>query len=137
MRKKLVPIPKLVKKLDDVFQMWVRYRDDFTCCTCGRKFTRGERTQLHAGHYISRGVYATRWNEKNVNAQCAGCNLKQSLADVEVIHTYEVYLRAKYGDKIIDELLYLKHSPFKLNRAELEDKINYYTEKLNEFEKAN
>jgi hypothetical protein len=137
MRKKLTPIPKLVKKLDDVFQMYVRYRDDFTCCTCGRKFTRGERTQLHAGHYISRGVYATRWNEKNVNAQCAGCNLKQSLADVEVIHTYEVFLKTKYGDNVIDELLSLKHSPYKLNRAELEDKINYYTGKLNEFKKNN
>jgi hypothetical protein len=135
MRKKLVPIPKLVKKLDDVFQMYVRYRDDFTCCTCGRKFTRGERTWLHAGHYISRGVYATRWNEKNVNAQCAGCNLKQSLADVEVIHTYEVFLKTKYGDNVIDELLTLKHTPYKLNRAEIEDKIHYYTEKLDEYKR--
>lgn len=135
MRKKLVPIQKLVKKLDDVFQKWVRYRDDFTCCTCGRKFPKGETTQLHAGHYISRGVYATRWNVENVNAQCAGCNLRQSLADVEVIHTYEVYLKAKYGNGIIDELLTLKHRPYKLNRAELENLIHYYTEKLDEYKR--
>ena len=135
MKKTSRSVKQLVPKLDDVFQKWVRYRDNFTCCTCGRKFPRGETTQLHAGHFLSRGIYATRWNEKNVNAQCAGCNLKQSLADVEVIHTYEVFLKAKYGDKIIDELLTLKHTQYKLNRAELEDKIHYYTEKLNEYKR--
>ena len=54
----------------------------------------------HAGHYISRGVYSTRWDEENVNCQCAGCNLKQSLADVETIHTYERELKRKYGENI-------------------------------------
>lgn len=119
-------LPKLIKQLDDVFQMWIRYRDDFTCITCDRKFERGERVLLHAGHYVSRKIYATRWDERNVNAQCASCNLKQSLADVEVIHRYEVALRAKYGANIIDELLEKKHEPFKLDRGLLEEKITYY-----------
>ena len=130
MRKKLTPLPKLVKKLDDVFQMCIRYRDNFTCITCGRKFPRGERTELHAGHYIGRGCYATRWDEENVNAQCAACNLKQSLADVETIHRYEVALKAKYGDDVIDRLFFKKHEPFKLSRAYLEDNIKLYQDAL-------
>ena len=134
MRKKLTPLPKLVKKLDDVFQMCIRYRDYFTCITCGKKFPRGERKDCHAGHYISRGVYSTRWDEENVNCQCAGCNLKQSLADVETIHTYERELKRKYGDDVIDRLFEKKHQVFKLNRVFLEENIDFYTKALKNYE---
>lgn len=134
MRKKLTPLPKLVKKLDDVFQMCIRYRDNFTCITCGKKFQRGERKDCHAGHYISRGVYSTRWDEENVNCQCAGCNLKQSLADVETIHNYERELKRKYGDDVIDRLFEKKHQVFKLNRVFLEENINFYTKALKNYE---
>ena len=132
-KKKLVPLKKLITKLDDVFQMCIRYRDNFTCITCGKKFPRGERTHFHAGHYISRGVYATRWDETNVAGQCQSCNLKQSLADVEVIHRYEQELKLRYGSDVIDRLFAKKHAPFKLNRAWLEDNIKLYQEALDEY----
>lgn len=135
-RKKLTPLPKLIKKLDDVFQMCIRYRDRFTCITCSKKFPVGERQQLHAGHYISRGVYATRWDEENVNAECAGCNLKQSLADVEVINTYTKALKLKYGDDVVDRLIQKKHAPFKLTRGFLEENIEFYTKQLKEYEEC-
>lgn len=134
MRKKLTPLPKLVKKLDDVFQMFIRYRDDFTCITCGKKYPRGERTQLHAGHFVSRGVYATRWDEENVNAQCAGCNLKQSIGDVEVIHRYEIALDWKYGRGTVTRLLEKKHETFKPSRIWLEDNIKLYSDALKRYE---
>lgn len=134
MRKKLVPIPKLVKKLDDVFQMVIRYRDNFTCITCGKKFPKGERKECHAGHFITRGVYATRWDEENVNCQCASCNLKQSLADVEVINRYAQALELKYGKGTVDRLFQKKHSIFKLNRAWLEENIALYSEALKNYE---
>ena len=85
---------------------------------------------MHAGHFIGRGVYSTRWDEENVNAQCAACNLKQSLADVETIHRYEVALKLKYGDDVIDRLFEKKHAPFKVSRAYLEDNINLYQNAL-------
>ena len=132
-KKKLVPIKKLVAKLDDVFQMCIRYRDNFTCITCGKKFPRGERTHFHAGHYISRGVYATRWDETNVAGQCQSCNLKQSLADVEVIHRYEVALEEKYGRGTVERLLKKKHETFKPSRGWLEDNIKLYQEALDEY----
>ena len=129
-RKKLTPLKTLVKKLDDVFQKCIRYRDNFTCITCGRKFPKGETSALHAGHFISRGIFATRWDEENVNAQCAGCNLKQSVADVEVIHRYEAALKMKYGADVIERLFQKKHAEFKLNRAWLEDNIKFYQNAL-------
>lgn len=134
MRKKGVPLKNLVKKLDNVFQMCVRYRDNFTCITCGKKFPRGERTQCHAGHFISRGIYATRWDEENVNCQCAGCNLKQSNADVEVINRYAKELELKYGAGTVDRLFQKKHSVFKLSRGWLEDNIELYTQALKNYE---
>lgn len=133
-RTKLTPIPKLVKKLDDVFQMVIRYRDNFTCITCGRKFPRGERKELHAGHFIGRGNYSTRWEEENVNSQCASCNLKQSLADVEIITRYADELKKKYGDGVIDRIMQKKHTPFKLTRPWLEEQIEFYTKALKDYE---
>lgn len=133
--KKSVPLKNLVKKLDDVFQMCIRYRDNFTCITCGKKFPRGERTQLHAGHYISRGIYATRWDEENVAAECASCNLKQSFPDVEVIHKFEQELKLRYGDDVLERLFAKRHAPFKLNRNWLEQQIDFYTKALKEYEK--
>lgn len=133
-RKKLTPLPKLIKKLDDVFQMCIRYRDRFTCITCGKKFPWGEKTQLHAGHFIGRGNYSTRWDEENVNAECAGCNLKQSLADVEVIHRYAKELEFKYGVGTVERLMQKKHKPFKVTRAFLEENIEFYSKQLQEYE---
>lgn len=135
MRKKLIPLPKLVKKLDDVFQMCIRYRDNFTCITCSKKFPSGERTQCHAGHYISRGIYSTRWDEENVNCQCAGCNLRQSRGDAEIWHKYEKELELKYGKGTVERLLQKKHEVFKLNRVWLEDNIKIYSEALKDYEK--
>lgn len=126
---------KLVDKLDYYFQMCIRYRDNFTCITCGKKYPRGERTNLHAGHYIGRGNYSTRWDEENVNAQCQGCNLKQSRNDAETWHKYETALEAKYGTGTVERIIRKSHEIFKPSRAWLEDNIKLYSEALKEYEK--
>ena len=77
-------IKALIKKADDAFQTMVRYRDNFRCITCGRQFPFGERTNLHAGHFVGRGNKSVRWDEENVNAQCAYCNMQQSFGNVFV-----------------------------------------------------
>ena len=135
-KKKLVPLRDLVKKLDNAFQMYIRYRDNFKCITCDAQYPWGERTRLHAGHYVSRVIYATRWDEENVNAQCASCNFKQSNTDVEVIHKYEVALEAKFGKGTVERLLAKKHTIHKPNRAQLEADIEYYKNKVKEYENA-
>lgn len=133
--KKKQSLKSLIKRLDDVFQKCIRYRDGFKCITCGKKFEVGNCTDLHAGHYISRKIYATRWDEENVNAQCAVCNLKQSLADVEVIHKYEQELTAKYGYGVLERLFKKKHETFKLSKVWLEEQIKLYSEALENYKK--
>lgn len=133
--KKKSEIKKLKERLDDVFQMVIRYRDNFTCITCGAKFPKGERFNFHAGHYIGRGCNSTRWDEENVNGQCRNCNCRQSNKDAEIWYLYTKNLKLKYGDDVIDRLLAKKHQTFKLTRPWLEEQIKYYSDALKEYEK--
>lgn len=61
---------QLVNELDDVFSVFIRHRDRFTCYTCGKQGDHG----MQCGHLISRTNYTTRWDELNAHAQCRGCN---------------------------------------------------------------
>jgi hypothetical protein len=66
-------VPKLKKKLDIWFSRYIRWRDkDRGCFTCGKV---GHHSEFHAGHFISRKVLATRYDEQNVHLQCCSCNL--------------------------------------------------------------
>jgi hypothetical protein len=59
----------LLKKAQNIFNRWVRNRDENKgCISCGGAVD-------HAGHYFSAGHYsALRFNEMNVNGQCLSCN---------------------------------------------------------------
>jgi hypothetical protein len=89
---------------------------------------------MHAGHFISRRHYSTRWDETNVHSQCAGCNLKQSFGDVETITKYESFLKLKYGASKVDDLIQKSHEIYHLNRGDLLEKIDFYKEKLQEYQ---
>lgn len=121
--KKKPTMKALIKKADDSFQTMIRYRDDFKCITCGRQFPYGERTNLHAGHFISRKNKSTRWDEENVNAQCAYCNMQQSFGNVFVIHNYEKALESKYGVGTVERLIKKGREVFKPTREFLEEII--------------
>ena len=116
-------IKALIKKADDAFQTMIRYRDNFKCITCGRQFPFGERTNLHAGHFVGRGNKSVRWDEENVNAQCAYCNMQQSFGNVFVIRSYENALESKYGIGTVERLIKKGKQPFKPTREFLEDII--------------
>jgi hypothetical protein len=119
--KRRKPSPtKLKKKLDTVFSLWIKNRDNWTCITCG-KFSRDPQ-KMNAGHYISRRHHSVRWNEKNVNAQCAGCNCFRG-GNLDV---YALRLQEKYGDGILKELNQLKNQVRRWGRAELEKLIKKY-----------
>ena len=121
--KKKPTIKALIKKADDSFQTMIRYRDNFKCITCGRQFPFGERTNLHAGHFVGRGNKSTRWDEENVNAQCAYCNMQQSFGNVFVIHSYERALEEKYGQGTVERLIRKGREVFKPTREFLEEVI--------------
>jgi hypothetical protein len=61
-----------VKKAQEVFNQWIRLRDDKQpCISCG---TRGP-CQFHAGHYKTAGGHPElRFEPLNVHKQCAQCN---------------------------------------------------------------
>jgi len=115
----------LVVKLDKVFSEYVRRRyavnDIAECVTCGKK---DHWKNLQAGHFISRKHYATRWNEENVQVQCVKCN----------VYRYgEQYLFGLHlGQEVSERLLQESREIVKFSDHDLEEKINYFIDKLSE-----
>jgi len=113
----------LVKKLDAVFSQYIRQKDSVneiaTCVTCGKK---DHWTKLQNGHWASRRHYSTRWDERNCNVQCSGCNVFRA----GEIYLYTKYLCSKYGDNFPEELYKLSKQSVKFTDADLIEKIEYY-----------
>jgi len=84
---------------------WVR------CCSCG--------TLIHikrnadAGHYIERGrggMSGVYFDERNINTQCKNCNggfYAGKNIRAQVDEAYHKFMLEKYGQGVIDELLWL------------------------------
>jgi hypothetical protein len=118
--KKLKSIPKLLKDAQQVFNKYIRKRDEgLVCISCGSDKAN------QAGHWISVKQSSTlRFNEWNVNLQCAACNLY--LHGNQVM--YRVGLVQKIGERAVAELesMYINNRIKKWTREELEDIINKY-----------
>ena len=115
---KIVPLPKLKKKAQDIFNKWIRMRDyDQRCISCNGRVEQ-------AGHYFSSGHYsALTFNEMNVNGQCIRCNcfLHGNLIQ------YRIGLVAKYGEKKVKQLEDESEvRTYKWSRTELEEIIEKY-----------
>ena len=113
----------MIAKLDSIFSQYIRKRDCPNdvgrCISCGSIITP---STCDAGHYIPRTHLSTRFDERNVNAQCYECNrLKNGN-----IKGYKIGLIEKYGELVIDELTRLKNQTRKYSKSELQDLINKY-----------
>lgn len=66
-------LPKLLAKTQEVFNRYIRKRDEgLPCISCGRNISAGSQ----ASHYFSAGHYtALRFDERNVHASCKYCNM--------------------------------------------------------------
>lgn len=100
---------KLLKKIKeetvDIFQKYIRYRDNFTCCCCGFFIDPNSKDAIklmHAGHFLSRTIKPLLMDEKNVNAQCRNCNAQQDWLGVDP--RYCSYMIKKYGVEVFDYL---------------------------------
>jgi hypothetical protein len=144
-------LPKLIKEADDWFSKYVRLRDSEpmndeyvgTCITCTKygtvawrdetgklRFTKG----WNAGHFVSRGNDVIRFDETNVNLQCAmRCNKMNSGEFIK----YKIALREKYGQEVPDELENLaeKTQYYKFDREELEQIIKDSKEQVKYYER--
>ena len=121
----------LVKKLDDAFQTFIRWRDGWTCIICGKVSHDHNKSDMHAGHYIDRGCQATRWSEINVNAQCKGCNYREHIDKFK--EPYREKIIEKYGEEKLHFLHALKNSKSSFSKNELITLTEYYTQKIKEY----
>ena len=104
----------LKRKADGVFSQYIRQRDEKDgCISCS---AHPLASLLQAGHYISRVHLSTRWDERNVNAQCMACNVWRRGNAGE----YTLGLIRKYGPNIIAELVEKKRQSVKLTRSDLQ-----------------
>jgi hypothetical protein len=110
----------LKAKLDKVFSIWIRIRDNGVCFSCGDKKHWQEQQN---GHYVSRSKMSTRYDEQNCHCQCLPCNVFKK-------GNYPAYSEAlinKYGVAIIS-ILNKKGQEIKQWTAnELKFLITYYT----------
>ena len=117
----------LVKNLDTVFSIYIRRKDAINdiakCVTCGKE---EHWSKLQNGHWASRKHYSTRWDERNCNVQCSGCNVFRA----GEIYLYTKYLCSKYGDNFPEELYKLSQQTVKFTDSDLQDMIKHYKEKL-------
>lgn len=110
----------LIKKLDVKFSIFIRRRDEGQgCISCGKSIAF---STCDAGHYITRGNMATRFNEKNVNAQCRDCNRFRD----GNIPGYERGLIRRHGAGVLEDLNIEKNGSSKLSGSEIADLIKQY-----------
>lgn len=80
-RERLKTIPQLLSEAQEIFNRWIRTRDEqLPCISCGihppRESYQGGRD---AGHFRSRGAAShLRFHEDNCHAQCVYCNQHRS-----------------------------------------------------------
>ena len=116
--------PDLKVKLDKEFSLFIRLRDCmpngfFRCISCGqiKPFE-----QADCGHYFSRTHLATRYDEKNCNAECRHCNRFKA----DHLEGYRMNLIAKIGQPAFDLLTIKAASTLKISDFEYEQLIKYY-----------
>lgn len=116
------------EKLDSIFSTFIRKRDTpGQCISCGVPINF---SNCDAGHYIPRKHMSTRWDEKNVHAQCIECNrFKEGN-----LSGYEKGLRTIYGNGIIMELMQKKNTLKKYSKTEIAELITQYKERTKIFE---
>lgn len=89
------------------------------CCTCPVKLPA---KQLQLGHFLSRRLYAVRWEEENTELQCSDCNCLHHGRPDE----FAEHIEKKYGKGTVERLIQLSKQPFKLEREFLNEVINKY-----------
>jgi hypothetical protein len=118
----------LVKKLDTIFSEYIRRRyainDIAECVTCGKK---DHWKKQQAGHFMSRKHYSTRWDERNVEVQCQGCNVWRYGEQ----YKFSLYL----GADLADELMVKSRQIEKFSNADLVMMYETYKQKVKDLDK--
>jgi len=117
-------------KIDKVFHEYIRRRDadnntgNCECVSCGKTI---HFSDSDAGHFISRKYLITRYDERNVHAQCRRCNRFEYGRQFE----YSIAL----GQELSKELLQTSRSMVKYTDADWQEIFEEFKNKLNEIKK--
>jgi len=116
---------KIILELDEIIRRIVRFRDTH-CCSCGKNLEEG----AQVSHYVTRRVYALRWNLNNCHMSCPGCNMRHNYDPIP----YTLFMIRTYGKEKLDELATIKNSVKKMSSKQLSDLLaeltEYYSKKL-------
>lgn len=130
---KQITLSKLKAKVQVVFNKYIRLRDSgggfFECIACG--ITKSTDV-MNAGHfYAVKGYDGIRFDEDNVNGECASCNCWDQSHLIGYAIRLEVKLCTDGLQALHDRAAeYKKDANFKWNRAELEEKLSHYKLRL-------
>ena len=132
-RKQKNTLEGLKLSLKTVFHEYVRLRDkNKPCISCGEPWHSG----FHAGHFFKSELHSSvRFNEYNVNGQCAGCNIYNE----GNLSQYVINLPERIGlinyNHLVMHAEWEKQNGFKWDREALKNLQVYYRKKLNELKK--
>jgi len=123
-------ISKLKKELDKWFSLYIRLRDAtdqgmVECFTCGK--VAHYKSGMQNGHFQSRKNLTTRWDLKNCQVQCVGCNMFKQGEQWK----FGLKIDIKYGQSTSNDLEFLATQIHKKARWEYEDDISYYKNIVN------
>lgn len=127
---------KEIKKLDKVFSQYVRkfHEDKYRLCTCITCGVQKPASAMHAGHFMSRGCYSTRWLHQpdegmvNVLPQCPRCNLYDSNQN----YKYGLALDSKYGKGTAEKIYNLSKQTSKYSIVDIVAMRKKYEKLLSE-----
>lgn len=120
----LLTVSDYLKLAQQVFNKWVRLRDeDQGCISCGQKLG----SKYDAGHYWSAGGHsAVRFHPDNVHAQCVACNQHKHGNLIR----YQEGLLNKIGYDGYWWLESIAHDTKKWTKDELKELIKIYKKKI-------
>jgi len=117
--KAAVPLPKLLKKCQEVFNRHIRERDKAKgCISCNGPVEQ-------AGHYFSQGHHSSlRFDLLNTNGQCVRCNMYLSGNLIK----YRQGLVKRYGAERVEKMEQMAdlRKAWKWTREELNEIIEKY-----------
>lgn len=127
-------ISKSKKKAWETFSTYIRTRDcvaygkrhpelnnglEAPCTTCQRVYPLAK---LQAGHFVSGRSNGVLFDERGVNSQCYGCNVREH----GNITKYWVWMEENYGREVIDELMAQKFITVKFKAWEYDEMREKY-----------
>lgn len=126
-----------LKIADILFSNFIKRRDsnngkNIVCICCKKGFMLNDKDSsgnyiVQALHFVPRGTYSLRYDERNVHAGCSHCNLMMHLeSEGSAYQNYRQYLIDSLGKEEVEEMETHKRRVNKLTEEDLKEIIKKY-----------